>query len=114
MGARRPGHTRHLGAAEHRHADRPHLRPGRARRAPGEHRPGVLGTLVLAAPTGSGLTWRIGEDTVVRAAAASSGALDGTSDGDARGRSTTAGRCSASTRTSARSDPARRHGPSPR
>ncbi|MEV7422196.1 DUF4965 domain-containing protein [Streptomyces sp. NPDC091212] len=38
------------------------------------------GSLVLAAPTGGGLTWRIGQDTVVRAASAAQGALDNTSD----------------------------------
>ncbi len=38
------------------------------------------GSLVLAAPTGSGLTWQIGEDTAVRAASASGGVLAGTSD----------------------------------
>ena len=51
--------------------------------------PGVLqenadqaswGQLVLAAPTGSGLTWQIGQDTVVRGASAGSGKLAGTSD----------------------------------
>lgn len=51
--------------------------------------PGVLaenndqaswGSLVLAAPTMSGLTWQIGQDTVVRAASASGGVLAGTSD----------------------------------
>ena len=51
--------------------------------------PGVLqensdqaswGQLVLAAPTGGGLTWQIGQDTVVRGASAGSGALAGTSD----------------------------------
>lgn len=50
--------------------------------------PGVLqehndqaswGSLVLAAPTGGGLSWQIGQDTTVRAAAAS-GALGDTSD----------------------------------
>ncbi|MEU9207271.1 DUF5127 domain-containing protein [Streptomyces sp. NPDC048415] len=51
--------------------------------------PGVLaenndqaswGSLVLAAPTTSGLSWQIGQDTVVRAASASGGVLAGTSD----------------------------------
>jgi Domain of unknown function (DUF4965)/Domain of unknown function (DUF5127)/Domain of unknown function (DUF1793)/Ricin-type beta-trefoil lectin domain-like/Domain of unknown function (DUF4964) len=51
--------------------------------------PGVLqeygdqaswGSLVLAAPTGSGLTWQIGQDTVVRAASAGQGVLGNTSD----------------------------------
>ncbi|MFF5301637.1 glutaminase domain-containing protein [Streptomyces sp. NPDC013161] len=51
--------------------------------------PGVLaenndqaswGSLVLAAPTASGLTWQIGQDTVVRAASAANGTLAGTSD----------------------------------
>jgi hypothetical protein len=52
--------------------------------------PGVLqehgdqaswGSLVLGAATTSGLSWQIGQDTVVRAAAAGQGALAGTSDG---------------------------------
>ncbi|SEG89616.1 protein of unknown function [Actinacidiphila yanglinensis] len=52
--------------------------------------PGVLqengdqaswGQLVLAAPTGTGLTWQIGQDTVVRAASAGNGKLAGTVDG---------------------------------
>ncbi len=38
------------------------------------------GSLVLAAPTVSGLTWQIGQDTVVRAASAANGTLAGTSD----------------------------------
>ncbi|KAA2255955.1 DUF5127 domain-containing protein [Solihabitans fulvus] len=38
------------------------------------------GSLVFAAPTADGLTWQIGQDTVVRAAAAGQGALNGTSD----------------------------------
>ncbi len=51
--------------------------------------PGVLqesgdqaswGRLVFAAPSGSGLTWQIGQDTVVRAASAGSGRLAGTVD----------------------------------
>jgi Domain of unknown function (DUF5127)/Domain of unknown function (DUF4965)/Domain of unknown function (DUF1793)/Ricin-type beta-trefoil lectin domain-like/Domain of unknown function (DUF4964) len=51
--------------------------------------PGVLqenadqaswGQLVLAAPTGAGLSWQIGQDTVVRTASAGSGRLAGTSD----------------------------------
>ena len=51
--------------------------------------PGVLqengdqaswGSLVLAAPTGSGLTWQTGQDTVVRAAFATSGTLGNTND----------------------------------
>ncbi|WP_405578904.1 glutaminase domain-containing protein [Streptomyces sp. NBC_01190] len=51
--------------------------------------PGVLqengdqaswGSLVLAAPTGTGLTWQIGQDTVVRAASAGGGRLAGTVD----------------------------------
>jgi len=51
--------------------------------------PGVLaenndqaswGSLVLAAPSVSGLTWQIGQDTVVRTASASGGVLAGTSD----------------------------------
>jgi hypothetical protein len=51
--------------------------------------PGVLqehgdqaswGRLVLAAPSGSGLTWQIGQDTVVRGASAGSGKLAGTVD----------------------------------
>ncbi|MFJ2960632.1 glutaminase domain-containing protein [Streptomyces sp. NPDC087270] len=51
--------------------------------------PGVLqengdqaswGQLVLAAPTGSGVTWQIGQDTVVRAASAGGGQLAGTVD----------------------------------
>ncbi|SCE43348.1 Ricin-type beta-trefoil lectin domain-like [Streptomyces sp. DvalAA-14] len=51
--------------------------------------PGVLqesgdqaswGRLVLAAPTGTGLTWQIGQDTVVRAASAGGGRLAGTVD----------------------------------
>ena len=53
--------------------------------------PGVLaenndqaswGSLVVAAPTGAGLTWQLGQDTVVRAASASQGALNNTSDSD--------------------------------
>jgi hypothetical protein len=38
------------------------------------------GSLVLAAPTTSGLTWQAGQDTVVRTASAANGALAGTSD----------------------------------
>ncbi|MFJ4920705.1 glutaminase domain-containing protein [Streptomyces sp. NPDC088725] len=38
------------------------------------------GTLVVAAPTSTGLTWQIGEDTVVRTASSSQGALNNTSD----------------------------------
>jgi hypothetical protein len=53
--------------------------------------PGVLqehgdqaswGRLVLAAPSGTGLTWQIGQDTVVRGASAGSGRLAGTVDSD--------------------------------
>ncbi|MEU4087079.1 glutaminase domain-containing protein [Streptomyces aureus] len=39
------------------------------------------GRLVLAAPTGTGTTWEIGQDTVVRAASASGGRLASTVDG---------------------------------
>jgi hypothetical protein len=51
--------------------------------------PGVLqehgdqaswGSLVLSAPTGNGTTWQIGQDTVVRAASAGAGRLDGSVD----------------------------------
>ncbi|MEU3862114.1 DUF4965 domain-containing protein [Streptomyces sp. NPDC028722] len=38
------------------------------------------GQLVLAAPTGSGTSWQIGQDTVVRTASASGGRLSGTVD----------------------------------
>ena len=53
--------------------------------------PGVLqehgdqaswGSLVVSAPTGSGTTWQIGQDTVVRTASAGTGQLAGTVDGD--------------------------------
>ncbi|MFC7178133.1 glutaminase domain-containing protein [Kitasatospora paranensis] len=39
------------------------------------------GSLVLATATGSGVTWQIGQDTVVRAASAGQGRLAGTVDG---------------------------------
>jgi len=51
--------------------------------------PGVLqefgdqaswGTLVLAAPNATGLTWQLGQDTVVRGASAGQGVLNNTSD----------------------------------
>ncbi len=51
--------------------------------------PGVLqefgdqaswGTLVLAAPNATGLTWQLGQDTVVRGASAAQGVLNNTSD----------------------------------